>query len=129
AYIDSGPTRQGHMFYQLYIAHRYQNHVISLDVFVPRDSDIEPHYAGWDFVQNYMDTSRPLPDIPLFEPWRQHDPVTAEHDRRTRREPRYWRDMDDETWKAKLTEMQLKVYEIDTRERLNLMAEFVEYAD
>ncbi|HDZ55596.1 MAG TPA: hypothetical protein ENI17_00385 [Pseudomonas xinjiangensis] len=129
AYVGSGPTRQGHMFYQLYMAHRYRNHVIDLDVFVPRDSEPEPHYAGWDFVQNYMDTSRPLPDIPLFEPHREQDPVTAEYDRHNGRDPRYWRDMDDTTWDAKLAEMRLRVHEINTRERFNEMAAFVEYVD
>ena len=129
AYVGSGPTRQGHMFYQLYMAHRYRNHVIDLDVFVPRDSEPEPHYAGWDFVQNYMDISRPLPDIPLFEPHREQDPVTSEYDRHNGRNPRYWRDMDDTTWEAKLAEMRLRVHEINTRERFNEMAAFVEYVD
>ena len=35
----------------------------------------------------------PLPDVPMFEPFRHKDPVTAEHDRRSGRYENYWRDM------------------------------------
>ena len=35
---------------------------------------------------------------------RAQDPVTAEHDRRTGRPERYWRDMDDATWDARVME-------------------------
>ncbi len=48
----------------------------------------------WEYMQHFMDISRPLPDVPMFEPFRHKDPVTAEHDRRTGRPERYWRDMD-----------------------------------
>ncbi len=48
----------------------------------------------WEYMQHFMDISRPLPDIPMFEPFRHKDPVTAEHDRRSGRYENYWRDMD-----------------------------------
>ena len=47
----------------------------------------------WEFFQAYMDTSRPLPDIPEHEPFRHQDPVTAEYDKRTGRDPHYWRNV------------------------------------
>ena len=45
----------------------------------------------WELMQAFMDISRPLPDIPEFELWRDLDPVTAAHDQRTGRDPHYWR--------------------------------------
>ena len=48
----------------------------------------------WEFLQQYMDISKPLPDIPSLEPFRHNDPVTAAYDQKHNRPPRYWRDMD-----------------------------------
>ncbi len=50
-------------------------------------------YATWNFIQCYMDTSQPLPDIPALEMWRQSDPASLASDAQTGRNPRYWRDM------------------------------------
>jgi hypothetical protein len=36
--------------------------------------------AYWDLIRQYMDVTRSLPDIPLFEPWRPLDPTTKSHD-------------------------------------------------
>ncbi|WP_290631875.1 hypothetical protein [Aquisalimonas sp.] len=48
----------------------------------------------WEAMQQFMDVSRPLPDIPEFDGTRHLDPVTAEHDRKSGRPHRYWLDMD-----------------------------------
>ncbi|RMR23585.1 hypothetical protein ALP91_04545, partial [Pseudomonas savastanoi pv. glycinea] len=77
--------------------------------------------------QNYMDTSGPIPDIPLFEPYRHLDPVTASYDQQRGRNPRYWIDMDNETFKAEVDAMWQRVYAIDTFSRPNLMARYVDY--
>jgi hypothetical protein len=74
-----------------------------------------------------MDTSRPLPDAPLFEEHRRNDPTTVEHDKATGRNPRYWIDMDDETFKQVQHEMLGRVDRINTMTRPNLMAQFVDY--
>lgn len=129
AYISSGPDRQGLIWHQLHLVHRYHDLAIDLSPIVPKDSSISPHFAAWDFLQNYMDTSRPLPDIPLLEQHRANDPVTAVHDRRTGRPERYWRDMDDGTWEAQLTQNLGRVNAYDITGRLNLMARHVRYAD
>ncbi|MCH8530897.1 MAG: hypothetical protein LAT65_08590 [Saccharospirillum sp.] len=34
------------------------------------------HIIEWEILQHYMDVTRPLPDIPRFEPFRHLDPVT-----------------------------------------------------
>jgi hypothetical protein len=51
-------------------------------------------YVEWEFLQQYMDISLPLPDIPDLEPYRHLDPTTAAYDKQYSREPHYWRDMD-----------------------------------
>lgn len=129
AYISSGPDRQGLIWHQLHLVHRYHDLAIDLSPIVPKDSSMAPHFAAWDFLQNYMDTSRPLPDIPLFEQHRAKDPVTAEHDRRTARPERYWRDMDEAAWEARVTENLARVNAYDITGRRNLMARHVQYAD
>ncbi|SEP10622.1 hypothetical protein [Aquisalimonas asiatica] len=48
----------------------------------------------WEAMQQFMDVSRPLPDIPEFDGTRHLDPVTAEHDRKSGRPHRYWLDME-----------------------------------
>ena len=65
---------------------------------------------------------------PEWELNRLKDPVTAEHDRRTGRSERYWRDMYDKTFKEKEDEMRSRVLRINTEQRLNLMAKKVRYA-
>ncbi|MDH2432968.1 hypothetical protein QCD60_10355 [Pokkaliibacter sp. MBI-7] len=39
----------------------------------------------WEFVQQFMDVSQPLPDLPILEAFRHLDPTTAAHDRQTER--------------------------------------------
>ncbi len=129
AYISSGPDRQGLIWHQLHLVHRYHDLAIDLSPIVSKDSSMAPHFAAWDFLQNYMDIGRPLPDIPLFEKHRANDPTTAAHDRRTGRPERYWRDMDDETWEAQLTQNLGRVNAYDITGRLNLMDRHVRYAD
>ena len=85
-------------------------------------------YAYWDFIQNYMDITRPLPELPLLEQYRHLDPTTAEHDQATGRPSRYWRDMDDKTFKQKVDDMFTDVSIIDTTRRPDLMAEKLSYA-
>ena len=55
------------------------------------------HAINWEIWQHFMDVSRPLPDIPMFEPYRQLDPTTIEWDKKHGRPPKLWENMDDET--------------------------------
>ncbi|MGV0053145.1 hypothetical protein [Stutzerimonas sp. 381-2] len=129
AYISSAPDRQGLIWHQLHLVHRSHDLAIDLRPIVPKDSSMAPHFAAWDFLQNYMDIGRPLPDIPLFEKHRANDPTTAAHDRRTGRPERYWRDMDDENWEAQLKQSLGRVNAYDITGRVNLMDRHVRYAD
>jgi len=129
AYIATSPDSQGMPLNVLYLAHRYRNIMINFGALLCPGPDFQPPCALWDFIQNYMNVSRPLPDLPQYEEYRHLDPTTAEYDRLTGRNPRYWIDMDDATFKQIVSEMHQRVDEIDTFERPNLMAGYVTYVD
>lgn len=98
AYVERVVQRGG-IFYKLTFTHRYTGEIFNklwLDATTPDRTEV---YAFWDMLQRYMDVSQPLPNVPRLEPFRERDPVTAEHDRQTGRDPRYWRDLDLEAWK------------------------------
>ena len=46
---------------------------------------------AWSYLNHFMDSSRPLPDIPLHEAKRHLDPVTRAYDIKSGRDPYYWR--------------------------------------
>lgn len=129
AYIVTAPDRQGLPVNGLQLIHRYGGAQINLNSLFTPDNTTQKPCATWDFLQNFMDTQRPLPDIPLYEPYRQLDPVTAIHDKKTNRPPRYWIDMDKDIFKTKVTEMLTRIDAIDTLRRPNLMAIHVSYVD
>ena len=64
----------------------------------------------------------------MLEQYRHLDPTTAKHDQATGRPSRYWRDMDDKTFKQKVDDMFTDVSIIDTTRRPDLMAEKLSYA-
>ena len=81
------------------LVHRYTQKTFNKTGFSTIESEKSEVLALWDMLQRYMDVSQPLPDTPRLEPFRHLDPITAEHDRKTGRNPRYWRDLDLESWK------------------------------
>ncbi|EWG99003.1 hypothetical protein Q427_27400 [Halomonas sp. BC04] len=108
-YLQSTPSHQGLPQFNLSMVHyRQEVHVALVGMFGATSSHVEQR-AAWDMVQRYMDTSQPLPDVPVFEMYRELDPTTLSHDQRTGRPPRYWRDMDDETFAQKVHEHQDKL--------------------
>jgi len=127
-WVAGGATQHGSRF-DFILCHRYSKLEVHLgDILLGWQRFPRPCYALWDFLQNYMDVTRPLPEFPVLEPHRHKDPVTAEHDRTTGRPERYWRDMDDVTFKQKEDEMYRQVMRINTEQRPNLMAKKVRYA-
>lgn len=129
AYLSSSPDRQGLPMNVLHLAHRYRDIHLSLAPLLHQSDDANEHFALWDYLQNYMDVSRPLPDIPYLEQYRHLDPTTAEHDQRTGRDPRYWIDMDNATFKTKVDDILTDIRRIDTLRRPNLMAQYCQYID
>ncbi len=108
-YVHSGPTHQGLPLYYAVIVHSFREEAMYLTDFQAASASDEDHKALWNFWLQYMDSTATLPDIPLFEPHRHKDPVTAEYDKANGRSPRYWRDMDEATYKQKTDEMYKRV--------------------
>lgn len=98
AYVER-VIQHGGIFYRLMFVHRYTGKQFSQTSLSRIEPAKEEVMALWDMLQRYMDISQPLPDIPKLEPFRHLDPVTAKHDQRTGRNPRYWRDLNLEAWK------------------------------
>jgi len=97
-YVDRVIQQSG-VFYRLIFVHRYTQKSFHNTAFSTIESSKSEVLATWDVLQRYMDVTQPLPDVPRLEPFRHLDPVTAGHDRATGRNPRFWRDLDLETWK------------------------------
>lgn len=124
-----GSMDRGGPFFYFVLSHRYQKLEAYFDEFISRCYGRPKEVYGlWDFIQNYMDITKPLPDIPMLEAYRHLDPVTARYDEENGRPERYWRDMDKRIFKKELKEMSRRVWDIDTEQRANLMAEKVRYA-
>ncbi|RUR52867.1 hypothetical protein [Vreelandella populi] len=109
-YLQSSPSSQGIAQYNLSLVHySVEAHVALVGMFgVTSRLD---QLAAWDMLQRFMDTSQPLPDSPQWEQFRPLDPTTLEYDKEIARPPRYWRDMDDETFNQKIVELQDRLSE------------------
>jgi hypothetical protein len=91
AYICSNHNKNGFIEYSLKICHRYSTAFI-----VAASSEINEQACNvrWEFIQHFMDISKPVPDIPQLEPYRHLDPVTAQYDKEHNRPKDYWRNKD-----------------------------------
>lgn len=99
AYLVHTPSGRGGRYFNLVLQHRYSKHQLWVKGLLTDAMDQKEVYAYWDMLQQYMDVTRPLPDVPIFEPFRSRDPVTAEWDQRTGRDPFKWRKISPESWR------------------------------
>lgn len=99
AYVER-VVQKGGIFYRLMFVHRYTQKTFNKMWFSGIEAQKTEVLALWDMLQRYMDVTQPLPDVPRLEPFRHLDPVTREYDEKNRRNPRYWRDLGLEEWKA-----------------------------
>lgn len=108
--LMSAPSPQGHLNYNLMLVHRYNDYSVGVPIsnLIGTNETVAKYHRLWNMIQCYMDVSQPLPDILILEPARQKDPVTADYDRKTGRNPRYWRDMSDEEYQRKMAEIAAK---------------------
>ncbi|WP_019591970.1 hypothetical protein [Thioalkalivibrio sp. ALE20] len=104
-HLQSTPSHQGLPQYSLSLVHYSRDIHVPIAGMFGATGHVDQR-ATWDMIQRFMDTSQPLPDTPMWEKFRPLDPTTLEHDRQTGRPPRYWRDMDDETFSQVLLEHQ-----------------------
>ncbi|MCP4746879.1 MAG: hypothetical protein GY874_12190, partial [Desulfobacteraceae bacterium] len=78
AYLGTSSRQSGRINYHLILGHRYSNSHVQL----PMDGyDSWQVEIAWESCLQFMDISKPLPDIPRFEPFRSKDPVTAAYDK------------------------------------------------
>lgn len=99
AYLVHTPSGRGSRYFNLVLQHRYSKHQLWMKGLLTDAMDQKEVYAYWDMLQQYMDVTHPLPDVPIFEPFRPRDPVTAQWDERTGRDPFKWRKMSPEAWR------------------------------
>ncbi|MDA0150462.1 hypothetical protein [Vibrio sp. LaRot3] len=124
--LMSAPTPQGHLNYSLMLVHRYHEYStgVPLHNFVGSNQLVSEYALVWNMIQRYMDTSQPMPDVLALEQSRDKDPVTAAHDKKTNRPPRYWRDMTDEQFAETVEKMREKQKTIPaTGPTINIFAE------
>ncbi|MBL3823361.1 MULTISPECIES: hypothetical protein [unclassified Marinobacter] len=99
AYLVHTPSGRGGRYFNLLLQHRYSKHQLWMKGLLTDAVDQKEVYAYWDMLQQYMDVTHPLPDVPIFEPFRPRDPVTAQWDQRTGRDPFKWRKISPEAWR------------------------------
>ncbi|MCL1477477.1 MAG: hypothetical protein MH219_07965 [Marinobacter sp.] len=99
AYLIHTPSGRGGRYFNLVLQHRYSKHPLWMKGLVTDAMNQNDVYAYWSMVQQFMDVSGPLPDVPIFEPFRSRDPVTQEWDERIRRDPFKWRKITSESWR------------------------------
>jgi len=82
---------------KLYLSHKYSKEGV-----VYGAPNQQAWYVGvlWEFFQHFMDVSRPLPDVPQFEPYRHLDPTTKKWDEENNRPRWVWRDMSRDDYRA-----------------------------
>ncbi|MCP4745527.1 MAG: hypothetical protein GY874_05200, partial [Desulfobacteraceae bacterium] len=82
AYLVSSVRSSGRTNYHLALGHRHTNTAVHM----PMDGyDSWQVEIAWESCLQFMDISKPLPDIPRFEPFRSKDPVTAAYDKANNR--------------------------------------------
>jgi hypothetical protein len=97
-YISCHVQPKGTVSYKLQLRHRYSGWQTAVaEVHSTQKVEL---YAHWDELQRYMDVSKPLPDIPALEPYRQLDPTTAECDAAGKRQrpADFWATLDLGWW-------------------------------
>lgn len=62
----------------------------------------------WNTVQWYMDTSRPLPDLPILEAYRSQDKLTIQHDIKNNRTQIFWEKLSYEEYTEYVAELKNK---------------------
>jgi len=82
----------GNVRYHLFLYHRATGRYVQDPRGCEEPWEVE---VEWECLQQFMDVSRPLPELPRSEPFRARDPVTAEHDRRVGRPAEYWKHVDE----------------------------------
>ncbi|ALC17965.1 hypothetical protein DSOUD_3245 [Desulfuromonas soudanensis] len=87
-YLTAGTNPTGSSEFYLQLGHRYSEARVQ---YPPNMTEPWQVYLAWEYWQQYMDISQPLPDTPRMEPFRSRDPVTAAYDKEHNRPADYWK--------------------------------------
>ncbi len=90
-YLTTGTNPTGSTEFYLQLGHRYSEARVQ---YPPNMAEPWQAYLAWEYWQQYMDISQPLPDSPRMEPYRSRDPATVEYDKKHQRPADYWKNMD-----------------------------------
>ncbi|WP_224055376.1 hypothetical protein [Vibrio penaeicida] len=104
--LFSSTNQYGHLSFGIALVHRYSDysqHVTIGEMIGSTHPD--DHKRLWNVIQQYMDVSQPLPDLPLLEVFRSKDPTTAAYDKEIERDPKYWRSMSDKEFDQVVAQM------------------------
>ena len=72
-WVAGGATQYGPRF-DFILCHRYSKLKVHIgDILLGWHQSPRPCYALWDFLQNYMDVTQPLPEFPVLEPHRSYN--------------------------------------------------------
>ena len=99
-YLLSLPDHQGNIWYRLVLVHKTQELALPMNQLFAATTNREDVLAYWDLIRQYMDVTKSLPDIPLFEAYRHLDLTTRAQDEKKGRDPLYWRNMNEEDYEA-----------------------------
>ncbi|GEM_PF-3520157 len=98
-YLTTATNPTGSTDFYLQLGHRYSEARVQ---YPPNMAEPWKAYLAWEYWQQYMDISKPLPDSPRMEPYRSRDPFTAEFDKKHKRPTDYWKNTDiDQAWDMK----------------------------
>lgn len=98
-YLTTATNPTGSTDFYLQLGHRYSEARVQ---YPPNMAEPWKAYLAWEYWQQYMDISKPLPDSPRMEPYRSRDPFTAEFDKKHKRPADYWKNTDiDQAWDMK----------------------------
>ncbi len=90
-YYNTACTPNGVVRYSLQVCHRYEPLSAMPGDAITNEREI---FGSWEVLQQMMDVSLPLPDIPELEPVRHLDPTTRAWDEEHGRDPNYWKNFD-----------------------------------
>ncbi|MDP2570624.1 hypothetical protein Q8W40_00410 [Vibrio penaeicida] len=86
--------QSGSAKFNVFLCHRYSDYSQPINIGDLIDSArSDDQKRLWNVIQQYMDISQPLPDLPFLEPFRSEDLTTATYDKEIGRDPNYWRSM------------------------------------
>lgn len=91
----------GIFYYQLMFGHRYSDSYMTSPI---QHMDPWVLHVDWEYYQQFMDVSKPLPDVPVLESERALDPTTVAWDAKAGRPQGFWAKTPSEAFKQLMSE-------------------------